>query len=212
MSISEKAKKRRSFRVSERRRKLKEMAVAYKGGKCCKCGYDKCLGALDFHHRDSNTKSFGISSKGLTYSFEKVKAELEKCILVCKNCHAEIHAKEYLIEHSSNYKLVKCLNCKVEIKVFEQKKANLAFCGYVCRNEYFKNIPEKIKSKDRIKRRKTIWPNKEELSKLLWQKPTTQIAKEYGVSDKAIEKWAKKYGLKKPVRGYWQKHKKNIHP
>jgi transposase-like protein len=48
-------------------------------------------------------------------------------------------------------------------------------------------------------------PTKDELEKLLWEKPTSQIAKQFGVSDKAIEKWSKLYGLKKPSRGYWRK-------
>jgi len=51
--------------------------------------------------------------------------------------------------------------------------------------------------------RKVARPSKEELQKLLWQKPTSQLAKDFGVSDKAIEKWAKTYGLEKPGRGYW---------
>lgn len=48
-------------------------------------------------------------------------------------------------------------------------------------------------------------PSKDELQKLLWEKPTTLIAKDFGVSDKAIEKWSKKYGCTKPPRGYWAK-------
>lgn len=68
------------------------MAVQYKGGKCCVCGYNKYLGALEFHHLNPNEKDFGISNKGYTRSFEKVKEELDKCILVCSNCHKEIHA------------------------------------------------------------------------------------------------------------------------
>lgn len=59
----------------------------------------------------------------------------------------------------------------------------------------------------RIKRRKVIRPSKEELAKLLWEKPTTQIAKDFGVSGKAIQKWAKSYGITKPPRGYWAKQK-----
>ncbi len=75
--------------VQKRRRKVKEKAVAYKGGKCVKCGYNKCLRALGFHHVDKN-KEFGIGAKGYTRSWEKVKEELDKCILVCSNCHMEI--------------------------------------------------------------------------------------------------------------------------
>lgn len=77
--------------VSKRRRKLKLLAVEYKGGKCKRCGYDKSPAALDFHHIDSTTKLFGISSKGLTRSFEKLKIELDKCIILCANCHREEH-------------------------------------------------------------------------------------------------------------------------
>jgi hypothetical protein len=52
---------------------------------------------------------------------------------------------------------------------------------------------------------KIIWPSAEVLGKLIWEKPTSQIAKELGVSDKAIEKHCKKLALKKPPRGYWAK-------
>lgn len=67
------------------------MAIAYKGGKCQICGYDKCVGALEFHHLDPTQKDFGISAKGYTRSWDKNKQELNKCILVCANCHREIH-------------------------------------------------------------------------------------------------------------------------
>ncbi|MBX4186816.1 MAG: hypothetical protein KW802_00970 [Candidatus Doudnabacteria bacterium] len=78
--------------VSKRRKKLREMARMYKGGKCIICGYDRCLGALDFHHLDPAKKKFGISMNGLTKSWAKVKEELDKCILICANCHREVHA------------------------------------------------------------------------------------------------------------------------
>lgn len=78
--------------VAKRRRKVKEMAVAYKGGKCCICGYNKYVGALDLHHTSPATKKFGIGDKGYTRSWEAVKREADKCILVCANCHREIEA------------------------------------------------------------------------------------------------------------------------
>lgn len=77
--------------VSKRRKKLKAMAVKYKGGKCYFCGYSKYEGALDFHHLDSSRKDFGLSVKGLTRSWKKIREELGKCILVCSNCHRELH-------------------------------------------------------------------------------------------------------------------------
>jgi predicted DNA-binding protein YlxM (UPF0122 family) len=92
--LSEKERKKRAvISVSKRRRKIKEMAVEYKGGKCVKCGYNKYIGALEFHHLDPTVKDFAISNSGHCRSWEKVKDELDKCILVCANCHAEIHAE-----------------------------------------------------------------------------------------------------------------------
>ena len=86
-------KKCRSMHIANRRRKVKSMAVAYKGGKCENCGYDKCVGALDFHHKDNN-KEFAISRKGHTRSWERVRQEIEKCTLLCANCHRETHYTE----------------------------------------------------------------------------------------------------------------------
>ncbi len=63
-----------------------------KGGKCELCGYKSCIWALDFHHLDEKTKSFSLSVRGLTRSWALIKNEVEKCVLVCANCHREIHA------------------------------------------------------------------------------------------------------------------------
>ena len=78
--------------VSKRRKMIRQMAISYLGGKCCFCSYDRCIAALDFHHVDESSKSFGLSQNGLTRSWEKTEHELQKCILVCANCHREIHA------------------------------------------------------------------------------------------------------------------------
>lgn len=72
------------------RRALKKMLVDYKGGVCERCGYNKCLRALEFHHLDPSKKDFGISGC-ITKNVEQLKQEVDKCILVCSNCHAEIH-------------------------------------------------------------------------------------------------------------------------
>lgn len=81
----------RSESVSKRRRVVKQKAIDYLGGKCSKCGYSKCNAALEFHHKDPTQKDFGIASKGATMSWDKMRVELDKCILVCSNCHREIH-------------------------------------------------------------------------------------------------------------------------
>ncbi len=78
--------------VTARRRRLKAMIVEYKGEKCVTCGYDECVWAFDLHHVDGKSKEFGLSVRGLTRSWDKIKEEADKCILVCANCHREIHA------------------------------------------------------------------------------------------------------------------------
>ncbi len=78
--------------VTKRRKKMRNMAISYLGGKCMFCGYNRCTSALDFHHINESLKKFGLSQDGLTRSWEKTKKELDKCILVCANCHREIHA------------------------------------------------------------------------------------------------------------------------
>ena len=83
--------------VQRRRDNLKKMAVEYKGGKCEVCGYDKYIGALEFHHLDPNEKDFVISSSGHTRAFEKMKVELDKCIMLCANCHREAHGQLILL-------------------------------------------------------------------------------------------------------------------
>jgi hypothetical protein len=77
--------------VQRRREKLKLLAIEYKGGECEICGYKRCVSALEFHHLDPNEKEFGVGEKGYTRSIETIKKELDKCILVCSNCHREIH-------------------------------------------------------------------------------------------------------------------------
>lgn len=71
------------------RKRTKLKLIEYKGGKCEICGYSKCIRALEFHHTNPNDKDFTISGKSL--SFEKLKNEVDKCMLVCSNCHSEIH-------------------------------------------------------------------------------------------------------------------------
>ncbi len=88
--------------VARKRRKLKLDVVAYKGGKCQSCGYNKCIAALEFHHKDFNQKEFTLSNKGKTYGFERLKKEVDKCDLLCSNCHREIHHKEDYIHNKSN--------------------------------------------------------------------------------------------------------------
>lgn len=74
------------------RRSMKIQAIKILGNKCSICGYDRCIDALEFHHKNPKEKDFRLGA-GNTMSWKEYKREAEKCILVCSNCHKEIHSK-----------------------------------------------------------------------------------------------------------------------
>lgn len=82
----------RSDAITCMRKAMKKQAVKLHGGKCTLCGYNKCLDALEFHHRNPKEKEFGLASNGNTTSWKNFYEETKKCDLICANCHAEIHA------------------------------------------------------------------------------------------------------------------------
>lgn len=77
---------------------LKLKAIKAGGGECQICGYDKCWRALHFHHVDPSKKEFAIfegrPGHKKVRSWEKLKIEIAKCILLCSNCHTELHDNE----------------------------------------------------------------------------------------------------------------------
>lgn len=76
-----------------RGRDNKAIYVAYKGGKCERCGYSKCHDALEFHHRDPEQKDPSFQSMRY-WGLQKSIKELDKCELLCSNCHREEHSKQ----------------------------------------------------------------------------------------------------------------------
>jgi len=151
------------WRVSRRRRALKEQGVEYKGGKCQRCGYDKCVNALQFHHLDPNEKEYSLSST--TRNWEKTKKELDKCILLCANCHAEDHYKEYQEEALRQEQILNTISIeklkKDTNKKFLNKKYNIynkckncskltnndQFCSVSCFTTHKKNNCKKTECK-----------------------------------------------------------------
>ena len=169
--------------VMKAQRRKKIFAVEQFGGKCQICGYNKCINALEFHHIDKKTKEESPSYIIMRWSWEKARKELEKCILVCSNCHQEIHYKTIDIS-LQNFVMpwveVECKTCKNK---FFTKQENQLFCSNSCRG---------------FLDRKLKWPTKEELKKLIddgvsW----TKISKIFGVCETSVRKWAKKYNLSK---------------
>lgn len=193
--------------VAEARRKIKAKAVAYKGGKCENCGYCKNIAALDFHHRDPSEKDFQVSA-GSYLSWERLVPELDKCSLLCANCHREEHdsLRSALLEEQKRLAREQCQPKRTSVQVF---------CPQ-CGNE-FSIAPSKLEERTRhccsyecsAKQQETItWPAT--LGSLVWETPVSTLAKHLGVSDVAINKRCKRLGLPTPPRGYWSNRSRII--
>jgi hypothetical protein len=92
-----KSKEDRQIQQANKRERIKEnklKAVHYKGGQCCICRYAKCMEALDFHHLHPEDKDHSLydSNRKIQWDLKIHKDEIDKCILVCANCHREIHS------------------------------------------------------------------------------------------------------------------------
>lgn len=162
--------------ATERQRNLKFKAIEYLGNKCHMCGYDKCPAALEFHHTDPAEKDFEISKARSTTWSLLITKELDKCVLLCANCHREQHwqekqffnlsRKQPKIEH-------KCSKCGVQ-------KSRIGEQCFKCQAQ--KN--EKIK-----------WPSTQELIEMVKATSYTAVAKKLGVSDNAIRKRIKNHSV-----------------
>ena len=204
--------------LNNSRKRLKEKLVAYKGGKCEVCGYDKCITALEFHHLDPTEKEFGIGGKNVL-SFEKCKKEVDKCILVCANCHREIHYKEVLEkqkeeEEEEKKVFAEVLNNrdKYNVKHIKQSYKYLAYTNilddiknnmsrrdifkkYHINNKTFRRFLEENNIEYNKKKIVAEKPTKDELIELLKNNTKASIARMFDVSWAAVNKWCKKYNL-----------------
>ena len=82
----------RSEAVTRHRRKVKAILVREAGGCCCLCGYDRHVGALEFHHVHPAQKLYEVGKYSVTLSLEVARVEAAKCVLLCSNCHAEVES------------------------------------------------------------------------------------------------------------------------
>ena len=83
---------RSRHREVELRRQRKLRAVRYMGAICQGCARDGSAAIFEFHHVDAASKEYGISQAGFPYRWERVLVELAKCVMLCANCHREVHA------------------------------------------------------------------------------------------------------------------------
>lgn len=158
------------------------------GGKCSKCGYNKNYAALDFHHLDPKEKEYDWSKLRLQ-KWETVINEAKKCILVCRNCHSEIHYPDCAFDNVDeltnannrlNYESCVSLMPSGVCPVCQKEVYGTKYCSVDCCG---------------LGSRKVDRPSKEELAQLLSCKNWCEIGRMYNVSDNAIRKWAKKYNI-----------------
>lgn len=179
----------KSVQKSQRRKKIH--AIEQFGGKCSVCGYDKCINALEFHHTENKKEepSYII----FRWSWERALKELEKCILVCANCHREIHFQEIDLDYKVHKKVFYEKECKYCKKIFSTSIETQKFCSKICHLYTVKKFDDHKKTRIKIPPKR---PTKEELKDLLDKKTSwVSIGRTYGVSDNAVRKWAKKHGL-----------------
>lgn len=163
---------------------------------CMKCSITKrrkCKTLKDCLHS-------GLHGQSAQFNIIRGRARSQyKHIKECENCGYDKHVEVCHIKPISDFNedaLITDINNRSNIKILCPN------CHWEFDN---KNKKPKIPRVPKPRPRKVEWPTKETLQKLLWEKPTVQIAKDYNVTDNAVAKWAKHYNLDKPPRGYWMK-------
>lgn len=192
--------------VMEFRKRRKQLLINVMGGKCCLCSYNKCNSALEFHHINPEEKSYGLSSGGNCHSLEQDLEEAQKCILVCANCHREIHNGNYdsmIFTTTYQFKIGNALLQQKQEK--KEQTAQINKC-VDCGIEINKTSTRCVKCECIHRKENNILPiSRDELKNLIRIYPFTQIAEKFGYTDNAIRKWCDKYNLprtKKEINSY----------
>lgn len=144
-------------KAKERGIKRKLMLIEMLGGKCCSCGYDNNISALEFHHVDPNEKILKLDMRHMSNSSEEsLINEAKKCILLCSNCHKEVHHPSldkknidtYISEINAEHEEIKYKKeygsvCPVCGKRFP-KVRNKKYCSKECRIKAESKIDDAI--------------------------------------------------------------------
>lgn len=180
-----------SDKVKSWRKRCKERVITSMGGACCVCGYNKCPWALALHHLDPKEKDISLGAiRANPTNWLTIVEELRKCILVCHNCHSEIHAG--LTEVPENYPRFD--EAFVDYKTLESVPEDLTPCP-VCgkmKRAFLINCSLDCARRSRYK---VDWDSIN-LEEELKTKPVTKIAEELGCSGGAVHKRLKKLGIK----------------
>lgn len=189
------------------KKRKKDLASLF-GGRCCICGFDAFQEALEFHHIDPSTKTFGLTdSNAVTKALEKQLEEARKCVLLCANCHRGVHAG--YLELPSNAEVF--FNEERAQELIEEKQRKIYRCER-CGAEITHKAKLCVECAS-LASRKVDRPSRDELKALIREKPFTHIAKEYSVTDNAIRKWCETYNLpskKKDINSFTNEEWENI--
>lgn len=185
-----------SYQHVQNSRTLRKKEMVYvMGGQCQLCGYDKAIEALEFHHINPDEKELSFN-KAISVSWEKTDKELQKCILLCANCHREVHANfENFTNLESSYNANRAKEVSLRINRLKHHQDRYCPCCGKVISAKAKLCEECSKRERRIVER----PSREELKSLIRTLPFVQIAKQFHVSDNAIRKWCDSYNLPRRV-------------
>jgi hypothetical protein len=166
--------------------KRKIYLIDLKGGKCERCGYDKNLAALEFHHKNPNEKETQLDMRTLSNNrMEWILKEFEKCEVLCSNCHKEHHSPDLLIEDVRH--TLKQYELDQHLKIKKQGKPKCADCNVEINYGYKRCVTCNSKTK-----RKVVRPNLTILKEEKNVNGTTWCAKKYKVSNTTINRWIKR--------------------
>jgi hypothetical protein len=188
--------------VKDSRKRRKEDIVYVMGGCCQICGYNRAITALDLHHLNPEDKEFGIGAI-LNKDWELMNSEIQKCILVCANCHREIHEGLITKDLKSSYDINKANEISERInRLKHHQDRYCSKCGEIIsqKAEYCPKCANEI-------RQKVERPSREELKQLIRKESFLGIARMYDnkITDNAIRKWCDAYKLprtKKEINSY----------
>lgn len=188
----------------------KKEFIRLRGGSCQLCGYDKTIQALEFHHINPDEKTMVLNHECSGNYLRKVE-EMKKCALICANCHREVH---YGLVDAALIRLDNSLiDSKIQyLKNYEKenfedndKKTICPICGgkksssskmcVICQHKL---------------QQKSDRPESLELARMIVEKGFVQVGKDFGVSDNAIKKWCKSYGiphLKQDLKKWYENNK-----
>lgn len=136
-----KYQQKNASKVIKARRLNKLELIRYKGGKCEQCGYNKpYVSVYHFHHINPEEKDFTVS-KHINRSLNSLKKEVDKCQLLCSNCHHELHDTLTVQQLDKSIELLSSLSIDQLKQRAErrQKERKRQFCTYCC-NQYFVNF------------------------------------------------------------------------